>query len=686
MRRGPLEAIARALAIVIAWLALALAAPSPATAQSAGQYRTELNQLQLDMRALWGEIERFQPQASYCNPPYAPLKQPDEMVLAALDARARALADRYLGLRTSLTSFLNNNHRLAAELQLNGSDPLDPKWWQRYDNERNRLLQELNRKKTALQRAPVRNCGPRAQPPPRPVADAQAPSLPRPPTYAPVNFPTVPTQFCSQDEYWKFINEVINPPYLRAAENAEVAAHFRTQVEVAANAYVQAGKPIPAALNALRRRAQAELTEKDRLSDEIAKLRDRARRTPVVDCSKPKPAAESALSPRYGLARPDSTNARIYRAYSQFMDARERCDREVMSAMVAELERLAAEAKASYDGIASSYQGPFDQEETPENLAFWSAEADMRAANQMLTRARAEQARCPCNQPPRSVAAGPAAPALTSSLKDAPRAVASWVEETDRLFDELAKANRARDCARIEQALAQIARRLGGTKPILWASVTPAQYLLKWKIIYLKTRETCRPPKREQESILDSIDEVPVIAEIPTDRTQAALLTYQNQLRAEAGSLPLRWNAILAMHAYEQARVIAETGQMQHASREGRENERENLVLARHGASSPMAMAQTWGNERRFFQLGRLFPASCSGNWSSCAHYTQIVWSRTMFVGCGFYSGRQFDALVCRYSPPGNADGKPVIVPQSQLAIRTFCPLPPLPPSRPSAP
>jgi hypothetical protein len=132
--------------------------------------------------------------------------------------------------------------------------------------------------------------------------------------------------------------------------------------------------------------------------------------------------------------------------------------------------------------------------------------------------------------------------------------------------------------------------------------------------------------------------------------------------------------------------VIAETGQMQHASREGRENERENLVLARHGASSPMAMAQTWGNERRFFQPGRLFPASCSGNWSSCAHYTQIVWSRTMFVGCGFYSGRQFDALVCRYSPPGNADGKPVIVPQSQLAIRAFCPLPPPPPPPPSAP
>jgi hypothetical protein len=136
---------------------------------------------------------------------------------------------------------------------------------------------------------------------------------------------------------------------------------------------------------------------------------------------------------------------------------------------------------------------------------------------------------------------------------------------------------------------------------------------------------------------------------------------------AELAEPPLRWNSALAAHAREYATTLSQTGQLQHSSRVGRENERENLVVGAHGWASPLAMAQVWGSELEFFHPGK-FPTACVGDWTRCGHITQILWGRTTDVGCGFASAG-YDALVCRYSPPGNIDGEHVL----QLPYGSTC-------------
>lgn len=171
-----------------------------------------------------------------------------------------------------------------------------------------------------------------------------------------------------------------------------------------------------------------------------------------------------------------------------------------------------------------------------------------------------------------------------------------------------------------------------------------------------------------------------------------SILDLHNKLRAEVGSPPLQWDPQMAARAADWAGTMAQLGVMQHSPRAGRERERENLVLSRSGTASLARMLQTWSDEKRFFTPGT-FPSVCRGDWSTCAHYTQIIWPTTTHVGCGVHYGPQFDALVCRYSPPGNRDGDPVGFPPPIIAqapvinINNPAPVPaPLPPRPASAP
>ena len=162
------------------------------------------------------------------------------------------------------------------------------------------------------------------------------------------------------------------------------------------------------------------------------------------------------------------------------------------------------------------------------------------------------------------------------------------------------------------------------------------------------------------------------LGKVPASRDLKTILDYHNQLRAEAGARPLRWNPELAAGAAAYAAQLSQTGEVRHASREGRKTVRENLRRGPRGIYSPLQMVQSWGNEKRNFRPGTFPNVAADGNVDSILHYTQMIWPTTTDVGCALHSDRAYDWLICRYSPPGNRDGVAIgpgaLIPAQQLA------------------
>lgn len=135
-------------------------------------------------------------------------------------------------------------------------------------------------------------------------------------------------------------------------------------------------------------------------------------------------------------------------------------------------------------------------------------------------------------------------------------------------------------------------------------------------------------------------------------------LRMHNAERARAGVPPLEWNDELAAHAAAYARTLIETGRYEHDSTPGRRRaEGENLWKGQRGLFSYQVMLGQMTMEGRYFRPGRYPDVSATGSWHDLGHYTQMIWPTTTRVGCAVASGAGADALVCRYSPPGNKDG-----------------------------
>jgi hypothetical protein len=151
------------------------------------------------------------------------------------------------------------------------------------------------------------------------------------------------------------------------------------------------------------------------------------------------------------------------------------------------------------------------------------------------------------------------------------------------------------------------------------------------------------------------------------DPLAARLLGAHNHERALVGHGPLAWDPQLASAAAAYGPALARLRQLVHSPRDTRPGQRENLAMAPRGTLSPEQLVNLWSREKLILQPG-LFPAvSRTGRWEDVAHYTQMVWPTTTRVGCAVHVA-DHDYLICRYSPPGNIDGKPVFAEQTLAA------------------
>ncbi len=141
---------------------------------------------------------------------------------------------------------------------------------------------------------------------------------------------------------------------------------------------------------------------------------------------------------------------------------------------------------------------------------------------------------------------------------------------------------------------------------------------------------------------------------------EARLLSAHNRERALFGAAPLMWDPNLATAAASYGPALSAMGRLQHSSRANRPGQSENLWMGTRGAYPAEAMVGAWIGEKRYFRSGTFPNVSTSGNWQDVGHFTQLVWKGTTHVGCAVHHDARWDFLICRYSPKGNVDGRPI--------------------------
>lgn len=114
---------------------------------------------------------------------------------------------------------------------------------------------------------------------------------------------------------------------------------------------------------------------------------------------------------------------------------------------------------------------------------------------------------------------------------------------------------------------------------------------------------------------------------------------------------PLSWSPAVA----DAAKAHAAKCVFEHSGNGYGEN-----IYASSGASTPDNVVSSWVSEVADYDYAS---NSCSG---VCGHYTQVVWAKSLNLGCAFQAcsmnsplgGGSWEFWVCDYDPPGNYNGE----------------------------
>lgn len=139
---------------------------------------------------------------------------------------------------------------------------------------------------------------------------------------------------------------------------------------------------------------------------------------------------------------------------------------------------------------------------------------------------------------------------------------------------------------------------------------------------------------------------------------EGRVLASHNRERDAMGVPTLRWDMGLARSAQGWADHLAATGAFEHAPQRGAYVQGENLWEGTSGYYPVEAQVDAWVREKRYFRPGVFPNNSATGRVADVGHYTQVIWRRTLKVGCAKATNGENDVLVCRYSEAGNFRGE----------------------------
>lgn len=128
-------------------------------------------------------------------------------------------------------------------------------------------------------------------------------------------------------------------------------------------------------------------------------------------------------------------------------------------------------------------------------------------------------------------------------------------------------------------------------------------------------------------------------------------LIPHNKLRAERRLPPLKWSKKLANYASWWAHKRQGDCALIHSN--GKYGE--NLFWGSGKDWKPSDAVAAWGAEKRNYN----YKTNSCGKNKDCLHYTQIVWRKSLKVGCAKVVCRSGDTIIaCNYDPYGNVIGQ----------------------------
>lgn len=283
-----------ALAVFVAFLPAALPAQEqvqPPYEPTSNVYANELRQILRDIDQIRFELGQIGVPPHFCLPPGLPSKREALDDLVIYDYLLRRIEKRLTTIEKEAKkqmSLPGAGPRLGPDYPvLNGIGPqttnTNLNYWALARAPYKRALNEYKVLRKRIEGTEEIDCAHRTPPPP-PVDWIEGLT---PPTFQEISFLPLPESFCSWDEYWALLF-AIHPDYNGAAANAEAAGAYRTKVYGRLQAAMDEGAEgaTIAKLRADLKEAEADVKEQNDLSDRIAKHYAKAKKIPVVDCTK----------------------------------------------------------------------------------------------------------------------------------------------------------------------------------------------------------------------------------------------------------------------------------------------------------------------------------------------------------------------------------------------------------------